>query len=139
MAIDIEWVGVVDGYLKTGDIRPLANLVRKGEIPEECRADVAKILLGELPTDRRGEHATSARLESVYRSAISHAISHARFMHGLEHQLKLAHYSGPLKQRQYDMKWVKRIVAKECFSGNYESARRVINRKLKRGWPALPE
>ena len=138
-----KWRNAIYVYTETGDIRPLAKLVRNEKIPDQFRSTIADILDGTKSHKKlSSESARSFQMRKEY----SGAITKLRIKRTFEFAARQLTYKLLLKypivmvNTQYPNKLIIQHIAKEFYKNNYESARRVIHRKVNQhGWPKLPD
>ena len=123
--------------LQTGDIRLIANLLRERPIAKKYRNTIADILEGKRNhIDLSSEPARSYKMRLDYEEFLQRLKSVRIFEQRMNEPI-LPYNNFPPKN---DKQWVIEQIAKNYYQGNYESARRVIHRKIKDyGWPTLPD
>ena len=129
-------------YYATADIRDLANLIREKDIPQPFKETIALILLGEVAHDKASKgSAKSYLMKRLYEKLIANALPF--FFDSVKELVA----SGDLPQDRldnlrpnYGKKEIIQHIANNFYNGNYESARRIIARKIKNeGWRSLPD
>jgi hypothetical protein len=138
---DILWAGVIENYIETGNIKKLAKLVRDSGVPPEHRDRVADILLGKLPPKKQ---TPDRHLESEYKLILSSIKSQNKFTDEMNSWFKVQIDIGLKKpyskMTQQDVKRAISLSKNLGYGGRYETARRIINRKVKeKEWEAIPD
>jgi len=118
---DYEWCyAIYTKYLKIGDIRELAELVRSKPIPERYRDAVAEILNGDLKPSNLNQKA----IRSDYKK---------------QRYYKYWTLSLVMDDTKEARDFVINGFARDFYKGDIDTARRIINRHIKDdNWAPLP-
>ena len=129
----IEWTFKAEIYYwtKTGDARGLANLIRENELPKEIKAKIADILDGTLKHEKGSKSYAKSypiikRLCKLFfaRNNIHYDSIHELVANG---DLPKDRLDG-LKKYHLSKKEVTQIIADEFYRGDFETARKIIER-----------
>lgn len=132
----------INKYFIRGDVRDLANLIRKENIPEAFREVVAQIIEGDIKHEKASKGiAKSYEMKRFYEKLIANA------MPVFFNMVKDLVASGDLPKDRldnlkpnYGRKEIVQFIANEFYKGDCEIAGRIIRRKIKeQGWKPLPD
>lgn len=136
------YLHAITKYRATGDVRDLANLIRNENIPEDFREVVAQIIEGDIKHEK-----ASKGIAKSYEKKKFYEISIARALPIYFDAVKDLVASGDLPNERldnlkpnYGRKDIIQFMADKFYRGDYEIARRTIDRNIKmQGWTALPD
>lgn len=129
MTIDIRWLSMpLEKYLNGGDISELEALIREVGVPACLGNQIADLLTGKLKPK------TPPPLSI---QMIDKALRAQREECGYKMLNKI--YAMPIKaglmkpyKPQLTDKMIKKIIADECYQGNYDTARKMVSRAKKK-------
>ena len=133
---DLTWLCLINNYIENSDIDSLEKEIRANGVPAKYGGCIADILIGRLEPKPQGK---DRFLKSIYFETLSEMknknVMIDRFNDVLELPIRYG-FTKPWKR--YNDTDIKKIIAHKCYQGNYETARRMINKKIvNEGWEKL--
>lgn len=125
----------INNYFSNGDTRDLANLVKNQPIPEPFRETIALILTGDLRHNKASKSlAKSFHIIKQYNryQAMQKYIHYDGIVACVEGGLLPPDRLKGLKKYNYSKRQVIEQIASEFYKNDYETARRTIDRLVKK-------
>lgn len=140
MTISLEWFGLVNKYIRTGqraDFENLLRVIRENGVPQLFGNEIADLLEGKL-TPKINSIETKQRefYDNFLASKLEFTDMYNVFYKSFSSLIDSGLMPHPFNPKKFDKKLLNRMFSDKFYGGNLDSGRAIINRNIKNGtWP----